>query len=94
MHGNKIDLKDIDAYIAEKMRLPSIPGLALAIVKDDQIVYLKGYGQSDPSGNPVTPQTSFIIGSVTKVFTALAMVQLVEAGQVQTVLSIKKSVQV
>ena len=70
-------------YINAKMQLPRIPGLALAIVKDDRIIYLKGYGQADPSGHPVTPQTSFIIGSVTKAFTALAVMQLVEAGKVE-----------
>jgi CubicO group peptidase (beta-lactamase class C family) len=65
------------------MRASRIPGLALGIVKGDQIVYLKGYGQADSSGRPVTPQTSFLIGSVTKSFTALAVMQLVEAGKVE-----------
>ena len=59
-----------------------IPGLALAIVRGDQIVYLKGYGRADASGRPVTPQTPFLIGSITKSFTALAVMQLVEAGTV------------
>ncbi len=81
--ADKIDVKAIDTYIVEKMRMPRIPGLALAIVKDDQIVYLKGYGQANPYGQPVTPQTSFIIGSATKAFTALAVMQLVEAGKVR-----------
>lgn len=72
----------IDEYITTQMRAARIPGLALAIVKGDQIVYLKGYGRADPSGRPVTPQTSFLIGSVTKAFTALAVMQLVEAGKV------------
>ncbi len=81
--GGKIDSNAIDTYIADKMLWPRIPGLALAIVKGDQIVYLKGYGQADPSGHPVTPQTPFIIGSVTKSFTALAVMQLVEAGKVK-----------
>lgn len=79
----EIDFKAIDAYIVEKMRMPRIPGLAVAIVKDDQIVYLRGYGHANPHGQPVTPQTSFIIGSVTKAFTALAVMQLAEAGEVQ-----------
>jgi CubicO group peptidase (beta-lactamase class C family) len=81
--GDKIDFNAIDRYIAAKMQLPRIPGLALAIVKDDQIIYLKGYGQADPRGHAVTPQTSFIIGSVTKAFTALAVMQLVEGGKVE-----------
>ncbi len=73
----------IDQYIEERMRTAHIPGLALAIVKGDQSVYLKGYGRADPSGTPVTPQTSFIIGSVTKAFTALAVMQLIEVGRVE-----------
>ena len=81
--GGKIDSTAIDAYIVDKMRWPRIPGLALAIVKDNQIVYLAGYGQADSFGHSVTPQTSFIIGSVTKAFTALAVMQLVEAGKVE-----------
>jgi CubicO group peptidase (beta-lactamase class C family) len=44
---------------------------------------VQGYGVADPSGNPVTPHTPFMIGSITKAFTALAVMQLVEAGKVQ-----------
>jgi CubicO group peptidase (beta-lactamase class C family) len=73
----------IDEYITARMRSDHIPGVALAIVKGDQIVYLKGYGRADQSGRPVTPQTPFIIGSITKPFTALAVMQLVEAGKVE-----------
>jgi len=81
--AEEIDTKAIDEYIESKMRLPRIPGMSLAIVKEDRIVYLKGYGQADPSGRPMTPQTPLIIGSVTKSFTALAVMQLVEAGKVE-----------
>jgi CubicO group peptidase (beta-lactamase class C family) len=78
-----IDTTAIDKYITDRMRSARIPGVALGIVKGDRIVYLKGYGQADPSGRPVTPQTPFIIGSITKTFTALAIMQLVEAGKVE-----------
>ena len=81
--SDAIDFKAIDGYMTAQMRAARIPGLALAVVKGDQIVYLKGYGRADSSARPVTPQTSFIIGSVTKAFTALAVMQLVEAGQVE-----------
>lgn len=73
----------IDNYITARMQTSRIPGLSVAIVKGDQIVYLKGYGQADPSGHPVTPQTPFIIGSVSKTFTALAVMQLVESGKLE-----------
>ena len=52
----EFNAKAIDEYIESKMRLPRIPGMSLAIVKDDKIVYLKGYGQADSSGRPMTPQ--------------------------------------
>lgn len=48
--AEEFDTKALDEYIESKMRLPRIPGMALAIVKDNEIVYLKGYGQADPSG--------------------------------------------
>jgi CubicO group peptidase (beta-lactamase class C family) len=54
-----------------------------AIVHGDRIVHFKGFGKADNSGRAVTPQTSFILGSVSKSFTALTVMQLVEAGKVQ-----------
>ena len=83
MTSNENDYEAIDEYITSRMRSDRIPGVALAIVKGDQIVYLKGYGRADQSGRPVTPQTPFLIGSITKTFTALAVMQLVEAGRVE-----------
>ena len=80
--SDETDYTDIDEYITARMRSARIPGVAVAIVKGDRIVYLKGYGQADPDGRPMTPQTPFIIGSITKPFTALAIMQLVDAGKV------------
>jgi CubicO group peptidase (beta-lactamase class C family) len=45
--SDELDFKAIDGYITARMRSARIPGLALGIVKDDQIVYLKGYGRAD-----------------------------------------------
>jgi CubicO group peptidase (beta-lactamase class C family) len=64
------------------MQWVRIPGLALVVVEGDRIVYAKGYGKADASGRAVTPETPFLLGSVTKPFTALALMQLVEAGRV------------
>jgi CubicO group peptidase (beta-lactamase class C family) len=77
------DFAAIDAYVETQMQGLRIPGLALAIVHGDQIVHLKGFGAADPSGRPVTPQTPFIMGSLAKSFTALAILQLVEAGKIE-----------
>jgi CubicO group peptidase (beta-lactamase class C family) len=77
------DFAAIDTYVAARMEDLRIPGAAIGIVHGDQIVYLKGFGISDPSGQPVTPQTSFRLASVSKTMTALAIMQLVEAGKVE-----------
>jgi CubicO group peptidase (beta-lactamase class C family) len=76
------DFAAIDRYVEQERQATNMPGLALGIVQGDQVVHLKGFGVADPSGRAVTPQTPFIIGSLTKSFTALAIMQLVEAGKV------------
>src|SRR5688500_7250573 len=75
------DLAAIDHYVESEMQATGIPGLALGIVRGDQIVHLRGFGDADESGRPVTPETPFIMASVGKSFTALAVMQLVEAGE-------------
>jgi len=77
------DFEEVDAYISAKMEELDIPGAALVIVQDDQIVHLKGFGVADGSGRPVTPQTPFFTGSTGKSITALAIMQLVEAGKIK-----------
>jgi CubicO group peptidase (beta-lactamase class C family) len=72
----------IEYYVEGEMSAQRIPGLSLGIVRDGQTVHLQGFGEADTSGREVTPQTPFIIGSLSKSFTALAIMQLVEAGQV------------
>lgn len=78
----QVDQDEIDAYIQSRMQAANIPGLALGVVYGDEVVYLKGYGIAGPDGRPVTPQTPFILGSTSKSFTALAVMQLVEAGKI------------
>jgi CubicO group peptidase (beta-lactamase class C family) len=77
------DFAAIDAYVEAEMQATRLPGVALGIVQGDQIVHLRGFGTADPSGRVVTPQTPFTIGSTTKSFTALATMQLVEAGKME-----------
>src|SRR5215208_7688185 len=73
----------VDEYITTKMKELGIPGAALVIVEGDQIVHLKAFGVADASGRPVTPQSPFFTGSTGKSFTALAIMQLVEAGKIE-----------
>lgn len=73
----------IDAYIEQQLRRLNIPGVSLAIVEGDKIVHLRGFGKAHLNGDAPTPQTPFFIGSLTKSFTALATMQLVEAGKIE-----------
>ncbi len=73
----------VDAYVERQMRRLNMPGAALAIVQGDRIVHQRGFGRARPGGEPPTPQTPFFIGSLTKSFTALAVMKLVEAGKVE-----------
>jgi CubicO group peptidase (beta-lactamase class C family) len=81
--SNTPDFAALDTYIEAQMRAMNLPGLALGVVRGDQVVYLMGYGVADPSGQSVTSQTPFRLASLSKTLTAIAIMQLVEAGQVE-----------
>ena len=69
----------VDTYIAAQMKKQEIPGLALAVVREGKIKKLKGYGLADVELNvPVTEHSVFQWASVTKQFTATAIMLLVQ----------------
>ncbi|RPJ64765.1 MAG: serine hydrolase, partial [Acidobacteria bacterium] len=74
----------LDAFVARVMKTFEVPGIGLAIVKDDGVVLAKGYGVRK-LGEPaaVDGQTLFGIASNTKVFTAAALGLLVEEGKIR-----------
>ncbi len=77
------DAKAVDAQMTALMSRFLIPGAGLALIKNGQIVYTKGYGYSNIDKKQLaTDESEFAIGSITKSFTALAIMQLVEAGKV------------
>jgi CubicO group peptidase (beta-lactamase class C family) len=77
------DFEDLEGFILEKISETKIPGLSIAIVEGDETIYAKGFGFRDfSSGLPATPRTLYGIGSVTKSFTAMAVMQLVEKGKI------------
>ncbi len=80
--SNSGSYDEIDAYVEQQMHRLNIPGVSLAIVEGDQIVHLRGFGQARPGGQAPLPQTPFVLGSTTKSFTALAVMQLVEAKKI------------
>jgi CubicO group peptidase (beta-lactamase class C family) len=75
------DFAAIDAFIVDQLDTLNAPGASWAIVSGDQIVHTQSYG-SGAKGQAPSAQTPFFIGSLTKSFTALAVMQLVEAGKV------------
>ena len=77
-------LQGLDAYAEQAMRDWKVPGMALAVVKDDSVVYMRGFGVRE-LGRPerVDEHTSFAIASTTKAFTATAVAMLVDEGKVR-----------
>lgn len=72
-------LAELEAYIVDTMEMLDVPGAAVAIVKDGEIVYAKGFGVRQLGGDdPVTPQTLMMIGSTTKSMTTMMMATLVD----------------
>jgi len=72
----------LDAYIQDVLTKFKGVGLAIAVVKNDSIVYAKGFGVKklgDPA--PVTPRTVFAVGSTSKAFTTAALGMLVDEGR-------------
>ncbi|MGE7624707.1 serine hydrolase domain-containing protein [Viridibacillus sp. NPDC096237] len=80
---NDLDISKIDEYINNELERQNIPGASITIVKGDKVQYVKGYGISGPNEKEMTPQTPVVLGSVSKSFTALAIMQLVDQGMIQ-----------
>lgn len=91
MNNSSYNFQDLDKYIRKYMRSGKIPGLAISIINNGQIIYSKGFGARDlEKGLPMTPQTLIGIGSVTKSFTAMAIMKLVESGMLSLDDSVSK----
>src|SRR5262245_16737553 len=74
----------VDDYIKTEMERRHIPGVAVAVARDGKLVKARGYGVANVEHDvPVTPDTVFELASVTKQFTATAIMVLVEEGKVQ-----------
>lgn len=76
-------LQDLEAYIEQGMRDWEIPGLAIAVIRGDSVVFSQGYGVRElGSPEPVDVHTIFAIGSASKSFTSAAVAMLVDEGEV------------
>ena len=81
----------VDDYVQMRMRGLHIPGLSLAVVRNGRIVKSIGYGVANLELNsPATPQTVYEIGSITKQFTATAIMMLAEEQKLRLDESITK----
>ena len=71
----------LDAFIQQELPAKGIPALSITVVADGQEVWSKGYGMSDPdAGTMVNPTTVYRVASVSKLFTALTVMQMAERG--------------
>jgi D-alanyl-D-alanine carboxypeptidase len=72
----------VDDYIKSEMQRQHLPGLSLVVIKDQKIVKVQGYGLANIELSvPVTPETVFKIGSVSKQFIATGIMMLVQEGK-------------
>lgn len=76
------DTADIDEYVTNYIEKNGLPGAAIVVVKDGNVLYEKGYGH-DSEGNPLTAKSKMGIASGTKPFTAFAVLQLVDEGKIK-----------
>jgi CubicO group peptidase (beta-lactamase class C family) len=74
---------EIESYVAEMMAANALPGFALGVVKDGELAYAQGFGVTNlESGEAVTSRTLFQLAEISMTPTAMAVLQLVEAGQI------------
>jgi CubicO group peptidase (beta-lactamase class C family) len=74
----------LDAYVAKAVKDWHAPGLAIAVVKDDSVIFAKGYGVRElGKPDPVDAGTRFAIGSTTKAMTVVALGMLVDEGRLR-----------
>jgi len=75
-------LKTLDETTPSALQENKVPGLAIAIIKDGEVIIKKGYGFSDVAlGTKVDTKTGFNIGSISKMFTAWGIMKMVEEGK-------------
>src|SRR5581483_5567309 len=81
--GQRLSPATIDALVTSSMREWHVPGVAIAVVENYKVTYLKGYGVSETGkATAVTPDTLFAIASTTKAFTTAGLAILADEGKI------------
>ena len=76
------DLSTVDSRVTAFMDQYNIPGASIAISKNEKMVYAKGYGMANvDDAKPVTPNSVFRVASISKMFTGVSILKLVEDGE-------------
>src|SRR4051812_8892193 len=79
-----VDYPLLDARLKQLMNRPQMVGLAVGVVENGRITFLRGYGETlEGSGDPVTPQTVFRWASVSKGVAATMVAKLAEQGKIE-----------
>ncbi|GAB3826171.1 hypothetical protein GCM10028895_36660 [Pontibacter rugosus] len=87
------NLQKLDAYYQKALKAWDVPGMAIAIVKDDSVIFAKGYGVlNNKTGGQVDANTLFGIASNSKAYTSAALATLVDAGKIKWTDKVKKYV--
>jgi CubicO group peptidase (beta-lactamase class C family) len=77
-------LTQLQAFIEHELKSQRLAGLSIAVVDDQRVLWSQGYGWADRQNKqPATPQTVYRVGSISKLFTATALMQMAESGQAQ-----------
>lgn len=77
--NDEINYKDVDSYMQSVVNKYNIPGLSVVVVRNGDIELLKSYGEAK-KGEEMQPNTPMYIGSLSKSFTALAVLRMVDKG--------------
>lgn len=76
------DIPSVDDAVARFMRDFNVPGMSIAVTRNDSLIYVKSYGQMSPTDNtPVTNASLFRLASVSKQLTSVGIMKLLEAGK-------------
>jgi CubicO group peptidase (beta-lactamase class C family) len=81
---SQVFIESVDKSVPGALHEYNVPGLAVALIRNGVVVWMKGYGFADvASARPITPDTAFNVGSLSKTATAWGVMRLVERGNVE-----------